>query len=182
MLTFIVIDNYNNGLAIISLGVLIALLNYVDNLKRAKGLLSNQTGLLNSNFKLFAWQYGVAILIFITVVYYLVKLSNNKMLLWLELSILLGGLLSRIALGFSPTNYASATRTFTFMTIGILTIMVLVIFDNWDSLINRKLFILLILALTIYAVINLTWFNNAALQHLKAFNDYPYMLGLPFKQ
>lgn len=181
MLTFIVIDNYN-GLAIISLGVLVALLSYVDNLKRAKGLLSNQTGLLNSNFKLFAWQYGVAILIFATVVYYLVKLSNNEMLLWLELSILLGGLLSRIALGFSPTNYASSTRTFTFMTIGILTIMILVIFDNWNSLINRKLFILLILALTIYAVINLIWFNNAALQHLKAFNDYPYMLGLPFKQ
>lgn len=181
MLTFIVLDSRNALLATISLGVLLTLLSYVNNLKKARGLLSSQTGLLNSNFKLFAWQYGVAILIFVTVVYYLYKLSNTKMLLWLELSILAGGLLSRIALGFSPTNYASATRTFSFMTIGILVIMILVLFDNLDSRISKPLLVMLLFALAMFAVINLSFFYSAAFQHLKVFNDYPYMLWLPFK-
>ena len=181
MLTFIVLDSRNALLATISLGVLLTLLSYVNNLKKARGLLSSQTGLLNSNFKLFAWQYGVAILIFVTVVYYLYKLSNTKMLLWLELSILAGGLLSRISLGFSPTNYASATRTFSFMTIGILVIMILVLFDNLDSRISTPLFTVLLISLAMFAAINLSFFYSAAFQQLKVFNDYPYMLWLPFR-
>lgn len=182
MLTFVVLSNNKEDLlATIFLVVLLTLFSPVGNLKKAKGLLSSQTGLLNSNFKLFAWQYGVAILIFVTVVYYLYKLSNTKVLLWLELSILVGGLLSRIALGFSPTNYASATRTFTFMTIGILAIMVLVLFDNLDSRISKPLLVMLLFALAMFAVINLAFFYSAAFQHLKVFNDYPYMLWLPFR-
>lgn len=182
MLVFVAISKDKGNLATVSMLILLILLSYVNNLKKAKGLLSSQTGLLNSNIKLFFWQYGLAILIFVTVVYYLYKLSKHEMLLWLESSILFGGLLSRIALGFSPTNYASATRTFTFMTIGILAIMVLVLFDNWNSRISKTLFVLLLIGLTGFAVINLTWFYSAAFQHLKAFNDYPYMLWLPFKQ
>lgn len=181
MLTFIVVDKSGTELAIISLMALLALLSFVDNLNNNRWLLSSQTGLLNSNFKTFAWQYGLATLIFATVVYYLYKLSKHKMLLWLELSILFGGLLSRVALGFSPTNYASATRTFTFMTIGILVVIALLLFDNWDSRINKTLFKILLISLAMFAVINLNWFYDAAFQHLNEFNGYPYMLGLPFK-
>ena len=182
MLTFIVIDNDKDDLATISLVILLILLSCVNNLKNNPELLANQTGLLNSSFKLFICQSSLAILIFATIVYHLYKLSNHKMLLWLELSILFGGLLSRVALGFSPTNYASATRTFTFMTIGILVVMALLLFDNWNSRISKTLFIVLLISLAIFAIVNLSWFYDAAFQHLKAFNDYPYMLGLPFQQ
>ena len=182
MLTFIVIDKGKDDLATISLVILLILLSCVNNLKNNPGLLANQTGLLNSSFKLFIGQYILAIFIFATVVYHLYKLSNHKMLLWLELSILSGGLLSRVALGFSPTNYASATRTFTFMTIGILVVMALLLFDNWNSRISKTLFTVLLISLVIFAIVNLSWFYDAAFQHLKAFNDYPYMLGLPFQQ
>lgn len=181
MLTFIVIDNDKDDLATISLVILLILLSCVNNLKNNPELLANQTGLLNSSFKLFIGQSSLAIFIFATVVYHLYKLSNHKMLLWLELSILFGGLLSRVALGFSPTNYASATRTFTFMTVGILVVMALLLFDNWNSRISKTLFIVLLISLAIFAIVNLSWFYDAAFQHLKAFNDYPYMLGLPFK-
>ena len=181
MLTFIMIDKGKDDLATISLIVLLILLSCVNNLKNNPGLLAHQTGLLNSSFKLFIGQYGLAIFIFATVVYHLYKLSKHKMLLWLELSILFGGLLSRIALGFSPTNYASSTRTFTFMTIGILVVIALLLFDNWDSRINKTLFKVLLISLAVFAIVNLSWFYDAAFQHLNEFNGYPYMLGLPFK-
>lgn len=182
MLTFIVIDKDKDDLASISILILIILQSCVNNLKNNPRLLAHQTGLLNSSFKLFIGQYILAIFIFATVVYHLYKLSNHKMLLWLELSILFGGLLSRVALGFSPTNYASATRTFTFMTIGILVVIALLLFDNWNSRISKTLFIVLLISLSILAIVNLSWFYDAAFQHLKEFNDYPYMLGLPFQQ
>lgn len=84
--------------------------------------------------------------------------------LWAELTLLVAGLITRIALGFSPTNYASSTRTFTFLTASFVGIILLVILDNFKLKKWQRYAIIITLVVFIIANIAITYMVGLQIQ------------------
>lgn len=78
---------------------------------------------------------------------------------WNLNALLIAGLLSRVALGFSPTIYASSTRTFIFCDMVMIYIIIqLLIQHHWQNKLTPVM--ILILAVGFNVIINLNLINN----------------------
>lgn len=91
----------------------------------------DQRGLMFSTPELKWFTAGLLLLTSVLLVICLYQVHHKLEYLWTELTLLVAGLITRISLGFSPTNYVSSTRTFTFLTTSFVGILVLVILDNF---------------------------------------------------
>ncbi len=88
------------------------------------------------------FQYTVALVWLITLTASLIFVFTEAKERWAVVALLYAGLASRITLGFSPTNTASATRTFTFLTFALLLIFIWLLLKEWGRL-NRPLVLFL---------------------------------------
>lgn len=139
-------------------------------------LFTNLLVLLSSNPKKFAStinpSFGKTVLaVYLLGIAWLVStlyLVNNQQLNIL----LLAGLLSRIALGFSPTIYASATRTFVFCDAIIIYLVIQLITKHQWTIKARPVVILLIL-IVINIILTIAIINHWSLIDL---GNVPLML------
>lgn len=119
----------------------------------------NRTGFLTNIVQFYKdaiFQYSIGIIWLCLVIAWLWKFlpTNNKRLL--ATSSLLGGIASRVAMGFSPTVYASSTRTCVILSF-ILLILAVYLLCNYIK--KERNFVLLLLSLLCIFNIGITYLN-----------------------
>lgn len=119
----------------------------------------NRTGFLTNIeqfYKAAIFQYSVGIIWLVLVITWLWKFlpTDNKKLL--AISLLLGGIASRVAIGFSPTVYMSSTRTCVVLSF-ILLILAIYLLCNYIK--EEKKYVLFLLLLLCVLNIGVTYLN-----------------------
>ena len=123
-------------------------------------------GLLK-DFTVFTSIQFILYVVFTILIIFMYFYGQNKYLYIEMIALFIGALLSRIALGFSPTNYVSATRTFAVLSISILIMCIPLI----KKILANKQKISLIASLFIFSTLNMTIFFFA----IKALNFGKYL-------
>lgn len=131
----------------------------------------DQRGLMFSTPELKWFTAGLLLLTSVLLVICLYQVHHKLEYLWTELTLLVAGLITRISLGFSPTNYVSSTRTFTFLTTSFVGILVLVILDNFKLKKWQRYAIIGTLVLFIVANIAITYMVGMQIE-LPSFLSY----------
>lgn len=135
----------------------------------------NRTGFLiniTQFYKAAIFQYSVGIIWLGLVIAWLWKLLPTKSEKLLVTSLLLGGIASRVAIGFSPTVYASSTRTCAILSF-ILLLLAIYLLCNYVNK-NRKYVLSLLSLLCVFnmGITYLDFFKGHLLVKLWAYWTY----------
>lgn len=103
------------------------------------------------------FQYTLILIFIISITYSLIKLEVDKQWMILEVALMFSALISRTAIGLSPTSYVSATRTFTFLSFTFL-VLTLIICIRYLSSYLREIYPILIIGVA-FNIISLLLFT-----------------------